>query len=265
MDEVYGSSSVAWFDYLDRAVFADPVSPRGQLTYELLNAQHTILSPEAIIGAEGREWRYFIGAAEACGLVGQISVPEILTERFKAWEPFVEDGVLWGAYGPRIAGDLGQVVQLLRDDPDTRQAVLTIYDSSRDLRRNVPDVPCTIAIQFFIRDTRLQMRVVMRSNDLWLGYPYDTIQFFALQAAVAQALGIGVGSYTHSVGSMHLYERDLEKVAKLVRPQPIIFLPPYWNGETIGEISVRARAILFGPELKDMTEFERWLSESLDS
>src|SRR5260370_41880706 len=51
----------------------------------------------------------------------------------------------------------------------------------------------------------------MRSNDAWLGLPYDVFTFTRIQAYVAAAVGVEPGRYTHTVGSLHLYERDWER------------------------------------------------------
>ena len=51
----------------------------------------------------------------------------------------------------------------------------------------------------------------MRSNDLWLGFPYDVFQFTCMQVLMSMELGIELGSYTHIAGSLHIYERDFKK------------------------------------------------------
>jgi thymidylate synthase len=48
----------------------------------------------------------------------------------------------------------------------------------------------------------------MRSNDIWMGFPYDVFSFTAMQCLMAMELGLGIGTYTHIAGSLHLYERN---------------------------------------------------------
>ena len=50
----------------------------------------------------------------------------------------------------------------------------------------------------------------MRSNDLWLGFPFDVFQFANMQVLMAMELGVELGTYTHIAGSLHLYERDFK-------------------------------------------------------
>lgn len=240
----------------------DLVSPRGIETYELTNVQVQIQYPNHVITVKGRDLKYEIGALEACSLVGQFNVPELFTERIKKFKFFERNGVQWGSYGPRIAGDLGQVVELLEKDKDSRQAVLSIFDSRRDLNRGEPDIPCTIAVQFLYRNGALHMRTMMRSNDIWLGFPYDSIQFFALHAAVACALTVPIGFYYHNVGSLHLYKADVEAASAISFADPKVFTYPVWGGSDIASISSRARSILLGKQLY-LTPFEGWLSNEL--
>lgn len=245
------------------------VSPRGQPTTELVGqATLRIINPDRMpLAASGRVFRHAITAAEGLSLVGQTSVPEIVVDRVGAFRKFLKRSVFWGAYGPRVAGDVGNLVELLKGDPDSRQAVLTLFDSDRDLgRTDQLDLPCTVAIQFLVR-RGLEMRVYMRSNDAWLGLPYDLGQFTMLQAAVAQALGLPMGEYVHNAGSMHIYDRDVERAQMIAHDEPAEPFPwPWWGGSgEIGETASRARRILLGDtaRVEGLTEFEHWLSRAL--
>ena len=99
------------------------------------------------------------------------------------------------------------VRKLLSDAPETRQAVLHIKELN-----NIPskDVNCTVALQFLLREGKLNLTVYMRSNDLWLGFPFDVFQFANMQILMAMELGVDLGTYTHIAGSLHLYERDFK-------------------------------------------------------
>lgn len=272
MKPYYDSPSEAMHDAIKQVLaHGGRFAPRGKMTLELEGPQTLrIIRPDRFpVWGGSRDIKHVITAAEGLSLVGQTSVPELITERVKAFRPFLNDSVFWGAYGPRAAGDVGNVVELLKRDPDSRQAVITLFDSDRDLGRpSVLDVPCTVFLQFFVRsrpfqESRLHMWAVMRSNDAWLGLPYDLGQFILLQSAIAQALGIGMGTYTHSAGSLHLYERDWEKAEALKAEIDAYKLPMYWGAEDIGTIASRARQLLLGRRLNDETPLEKWLADQL--
>jgi thymidylate synthase len=69
------------------------------------------------------------------------------------------------------------------------------------------------------REGRLHLIVQMRSNDVVWGLPYDIFLFTMLQEMLALRLGLGLGVYIHSVGSLHLYEKHF-KLAENVLSDP---------------------------------------------
>jgi len=144
---------------------------------------------------------------------------------------FAEDGIAYGAYGKRMWSNLqGQstqsqldlVIQHLKQDRDSRQCVLTLW-TANDLRQAIDkthkDLPCTLSMQFLIRDNKLHLVVIMRSNDAWLGLPYDIFAFTTIQHIIAGALSVETGTYTHQVGSMHLYEKNWDAAEEATRSE----------------------------------------------
>lgn len=128
------------------------------------------------------------------------------------WEKISDDGYTVNSnYGHCIRLKYGfdqfeYCIKLLIENPSTRQAIIHIKGPSEKASK---DVNCTETIQLFIRDEKVHMTVNMRSNDIWLGFPYDVFQFTCLQILVAMRLDLEVGTYTHNVGSLHLYEKDV--------------------------------------------------------
>lgn len=104
--------------------------------------------------------------------------------------------------------------QLLTKDKNSRQAVIHIKVPKNTLEHPTKDLNCTVCLQFLIRENKLYCTTYMRSNDLWLGFPYDVFQFTCLQVRMAMELGLDIGTYTHIAGSLHLYARDFEKAIK---------------------------------------------------
>lgn len=123
-----------------------------------------------------------------------------------------------GAYGPRLfgGGDKSQMAKLLvtlrqkLGSSDTRQAVAQIFDRS-DLKPGNGDVPCTTTLQFLPRRGKLHLAATMRSNDVYRGFPGDVFAFTFIQELVARTLSLEVGTYSHFVGSLHLYDIDETK------------------------------------------------------
>ena len=140
---------------------------------------------------------------------------------------FSDDGIKWrGAYGPRLRawqrrteGDvidqLAWVVDLLRKDPLSRRAVVTLYDPDRD-SKDGKDIPCNNWVHFQSRLGQLHAHVVIRSNDLMWGWSgINAFEWSALQEVVAGLLGIEMGELHFSVSSLHLYETHWDRARRI--------------------------------------------------
>jgi thymidylate synthase len=153
---------------------------------------------------------------------------------------YTEDGKLKGAYGPRLrhwqgkVDQLNRVRELLIQDPDSRRAVVQLFDPGVDSPGN-RDVPCTLGYRFFVRDRLLYMHTTMRSQDLWLGFCYDIFTATLIQELLAGWLGVGLGEYWHYVDSLHIYMKHIPAARQLpdsVTPSPVIAQLPAsaWDG-----------------------------------
>lgn len=108
--------------------------------------------------------------------------------------------------------------QSLVKDKDTRQAFLRFSQPEHQWMSNKDQV-CTMHANFLIRDEQLHLSVVMRSNDMWLGLTYDLPWFMSLLDRMVDELkyhypNLTKGTYTHTVHSLHIYERDGAKIMK---------------------------------------------------
>lgn len=110
------------------------------------------------------------------------------------------------------------VKQELTKDPDSRRAVIHIRQP-QDSYLAQKDVPCTLNLQFFIRENKLHMIVQMRSNDLILGTALDVPAFTFMQELMALELGVDVGVYYHTSNSMHVYERHYDMCEKILNAE----------------------------------------------
>lgn len=238
--------------------------PREMLTRELLDVTMHIEDPTQIpFDINGRGLNLAIGALEILQLLGQQPADALVRRSVKSLAAFQDYGISYGNYGARLRGQLTNIVKELLDDEDSRRAVATIYDGRSDLRQGTRDIPCTLSVQFIIRGGALHSRVSMRSNDAWLGLPYDLHQFCALHCAMAEVLTCDVGRYTHTVGSMHLYQRDWAKVEDLGEPlsksQSDLFgLDRFDSLSRLEELTTICQDIMLNV-YEPATPFEKWL------
>jgi thymidylate synthase len=244
------------------------VAPRGMKTLEIEDAIIRIDNVFNTLPLEvGRGTVPGIGAVEACQLLAGVTIPDLVISVGPQFANYAEDnGLFHGAYGPRTAGQYDMIIDRLMQDPDTRQAVVTIWNPQLDLQERKRDYPCTILHQFRIRDNKLNMSVYMRSNDVWLGAAYDFFQFTRVQIAMASVLGIEPGTYNHHVGSLHIYEQHYASADKLTHAlhSPTI---PVITGRTWNEVKSSAmlamQATVSEPTYARLNDAEKWYTDSM--
>lgn len=234
-----------WRDVID---FGHDVKPRGLPCRQLTGYQTFLLDPQnRLVTIPGRRWSLAYAAGELAWYLAGEDALSFIQYYAPSYHKFSDDGErLHGAYGPRIfrGGAWAHVVEKLKNDPDTRQAVIPIF-KVEDLEMTSRDTPCTLALQFIRGSSGLDLVVTMRSNDAWLGLPYDAFCFTTLQELMALELGVDVGVYVHQVGSMHLYEKDLKKIVSMkdqliTAPESLPSISEYGTAQAfIGEMLTR--------------------------
>ena len=152
------------------------------------------------------EWQWYLSGDRNISRLGKLygKVPAI-------WKRMADaEGNVNSNYGWQWNrnGQLDKVIGQLQNNPDTRQAAISIYDG-KEMQDYSYDTPCTYAVQFTILNNKLNMSVVMRSNDLWYGFCNDQYQFSNLQKLVAHETGYDVGTYYHFAHNLHLYNDKL--------------------------------------------------------
>ena len=148
------------------------------------------------------EWQWYLSGDRNVKKLGELygKVPEI-------WKRMAnKKGDVNSNYGWQWKRNhqLDAVIDILKENPNTRQAAISIYDA-KEIMHYYHDTPCTYAVQFTILNYELNMSVVMRSNDLWYGFCNDQYCFSKLQELVATEIGLPIGTYYHFAHNLHLY------------------------------------------------------------
>lgn len=153
------------------------------------------------------------------------------SEFINTWNPLLKKYAgdvqnYYGAYGYRLIHNLGfnqlqRVYETLKNNPESRQAVLQIWDGNKDLpinngKPNSEDIPCNLTSSLKIRNNKLEWSQMMRGNDLFRGTPYNFIQFTTLQEILAGWLDVDIGEYFCFTDSLHIYKDDLERFTNRV-------------------------------------------------
>lgn len=134
---------------------------------------------------------------------------------------FSDDGVTWRAgYGKRMrhfgSSDIDQlnwVFDILRKDPTSRQAVISLYSPEEDsIEQETLDIPCNNWISFHIEAGVLHMSVAIRSNDLVWGWSgINMFEWSVVHQLLAESLGVRVGTVTYLQGNLHMYRTYYDK------------------------------------------------------
>ncbi len=203
-----------------------PAKPRGLQTLELFPATFTLTRPRnRCVANRERRWNLPLAIGEFCWHVSGSNELQFIEYYAKRWREFAEDGstIRGSCYGHRVLSQCNdhrsqwqQIVEVLRADPQSRRAVLNFQERTEDLVTD-KDVPCANTMQVLVRDSRLHAIVSMRSNDAIWGLPYDVFLFTMFQELLASELRLPLGTYTHTVGSLHLYERHFDLAQRIIR------------------------------------------------
>lgn len=141
------------------------------------------------------------------------------------WGRISDDGVTSNsAYGHILFKRHGfnqveKIIELLKTDKNSRRAVLNLNVPNPNVIETKDEI-CTIALQMYIRDNKLHCTGIMRSNDIYLGTPYDVAFFTELQKYIAHRVGVEYGTYTHFVVSIHVYDRNFDELKEIIKREP---------------------------------------------
>ncbi|HYG95161.1 MAG TPA: thymidylate synthase [Nocardioides sp.] len=140
----------------------------------------------------------------------------------------------WPAPDGSHVDQLKQVVEQIRNDPDSRRHIVSAW--------NVADIPqmalapCHAMFQFYVAPaddggpSRLSLQLYQRSADVFLGVPFNIASYALLTHMVAQVTGLRVGELVHTLGDAHLYSNHLEQAREQLtrkpRPLPTLWLDP---------------------------------------
>ena len=124
----------------------------------------------------------------------------------------------WPAPDGRHIDQLGQVLQELRRNPDSRRLLVSAWNVADIPRMKL--APCHAFFQFYVADGRLSLQMYQRSADFFLGVAFNIASYALLTLMVAQVCGLKPGEFVHALGDTHLYLNHLEQAREQLQRQP---------------------------------------------
>lgn len=172
-------------------------------------------------------------------IMGSRRPDEFLREFTQIWDDFTNiGGVVTSAYGYRMRhhfdrDQLGLLIRLLEEEPTSRHGVVVFWDPSDDglsQSRKKKNVPCPYTFTVNLIGDRLHLHLMIRSNDMILGFPHDIGGFALLAYILAERLKVEPGTLTHSISNAHIYDVHYQTAEEIIkRPSshsPIYFCAP---------------------------------------
>ncbi|WP_371551555.1 thymidylate synthase [Streptomyces sp. NBC_00554] len=138
---------------------------------------------------------------------------------------------LFNPAGSDTMSPFDRVLELLQTEKDSKRGYLPVFSAAELAVRDNPDVACLAGLHLLPREGRLHMVCHMRANDLDCGLLSDVFSFTMIHEFAAIQLGLELGTYTHTIGSAHVNDRNADRVKRVLaeadnRPAPTTFLFP---------------------------------------
>ena len=135
----------------------------------------------------------------------------------------------WEATDGRVIDQISQVVDLIKNHPDSRRILVTAWNPAEIDKMALP--PCHCLFQFYVADGKLSCQLCQRSADTFLGVPFNIASYALLTMMLAQVCGLEPGEFIHTTGDTHIYLNHLEQVNEQLsrepRPLPKMIINPY--------------------------------------
>lgn len=133
------------------------------------------------------------------------------------------DKVYGYAYGSRLfsyRNSINQIddfaIPLLSKDPSSRRCVLSFFDPTQDSHPQARDVPGLIGIDIKLREGKLHATALIRSNDLFIGWPANIYQIYVVLEYICTRLDLQIGTISTLSTSAHVFEEHAEYIKKIV-------------------------------------------------
>lgn len=184
-------------------------------TLEILGYSYILMSLDKVEylflhDPRSAEW---VKAELAERLTQDVNPGEAWRLRYDLWEQFLVRGRFDYTYSERLNGfdAIGRIIAEIRRNPDSRQLILSVWDRG-DIQYigGYRRVPCSIYYQFFVREGKIHVVYNQRSADVVAHFGNDVWLAYNLMKHIAYHTEYLPGYLHHTIGSLHVYQKDLE-------------------------------------------------------
>jgi thymidylate synthase len=162
-------------------------------------------------------------------LTGETNIKYLQENGVRIWNEWAdENGNLGPVYGyqwrswptpdGRHIDQVSQVVESLKNSPDSRRHIISAWNVGQIDQMNLP--PCHVLVQFYVANGKLSCQLYQRSADIFLGVPFNIASYALFTMMLAQVCGLKPGEFIHTLGDAHIYLNHLEQVKTQVTREP---------------------------------------------
>lgn len=163
-------------------------------------------------------------------LSGDSNIRYLKENGVSIWDDWADDkgelgpvyGVQWRNWPAPDGGtidQISQVVEALRENPDSRRILVSAWNVSEVSKMALP--PCHCLFQFYVADGKLSCQLYQRSADIFLGVPFNIASYALLTHMLAQQSELSVGEFIWTGGDCHLYLNHLEQAGEQLQREPL--------------------------------------------
>ena len=178
-------------------------------------------------------------------LKGDTNIKYLQDNGVKIWDAWADENgdlgpvypEMWRLWGVNSIDQISNVIEELKDNPDSRRLVVSSWDAYllpdnnksfvdnvREGKQALP--PCHCLFQFYVVDGKLSCQLYQRSGDAFLGVPFNIASYSLLTMLIADVCGLGYGDFIHTLGDAHIYNNHKEAVmtqlGRSQRPLPVM-------------------------------------------
>ena len=186
-------------------------------TLELQNYIYTVVHPVGSDLEPTQPWADSEWLERMCGMSGSPVNPGVAWKhREEVWQEFLgEDGKFAYSYSERLSWfkQVNRVIARLEEDKDSRQLYIGIWSQEDNTKLGgVSRVPCSLGYLLQCRKNHLNLTYLQRSADFSTHLVNDIYLAHKLQSFIAEVSELEVGTFTHWIGSLHIFHKDAKEV-----------------------------------------------------
>ena len=164
---------------------------------------------------------------------GETNIKRFKDNNVKIWDAWADEkGELGKVYGYQMLNfnsqsinQLEAVISSLNNNKDSRRHIISLWNPSELEEMALP--PCYLYFQFFVDiNNNLNMFVLQRSGDLFLGIPYDIALFSKLLLYISEKTKLKANRIDLQIVDAHIYNNQTESILKYLKTK-VYKLPSY--------------------------------------